>query len=73
VNCSRPLVGEGFIWTIANDDQLLGFAVVRESVVEGIFVDHDSRRQKVATTLLNALVVSDAGAKTVSRFPATEE
>ena len=58
----ETLVGEGFIWTIANDAQLLGFAVVRESVVEGIFVDHDSRRQKVATTLLNALVVSDAGA-----------
>jgi len=56
----ETLVGEGFVWTIANEEQLLGFAVVRENVVEGIFVDHDSRRQKVATTLLNALVVSVA-------------
>ncbi len=57
------LVGEGFVWTIANEGQLLGFAVVRENVVEGIFVDHDSRRQKIATTLLNELVVSVAAAK----------
>jgi GNAT superfamily N-acetyltransferase len=59
----EALVDGGFVWTIASDSQLLGFAVVRENVIEGIFVDHDSRRQKVATTLLNALVDSTAAPK----------
>jgi GNAT superfamily N-acetyltransferase len=59
----ETLAEGGYVWTIANQDQLLGFAVVRENVVEGIFVDHDYRRQKVATTLLKALVSSEAAPK----------
>jgi GNAT superfamily N-acetyltransferase len=59
----ETLVDGGFVWTIAHDEQLLGFAVVRENVVEGIFVDHDSRRQKVATTLLQTIVESPAAPK----------
>jgi len=56
----ESLVDEGYVWTIENDDQPLGFAIVRESVVEGIFIDHHHRRQKIATNLLNALVSSAA-------------
>ncbi len=59
----EDLVDGGFVWTIASDDQLLGFAIARERVVEGIFVDHDSRRKKVATTLLKAVVASSAAPK----------
>jgi GNAT superfamily N-acetyltransferase len=59
----ETLVDGGYVWTIANEDQLLGFAIVRQNVVEGIFVDHPSRRQKAATTLLNALVSSEAAPK----------
>lgn len=59
----EALVDGGYVWTVANEDQLLGFAVVRQNVVEGIFVDHHSRRQKAATTLLHALVGSVAAPK----------
>jgi transposase InsO family protein len=59
----ETLVDGGYVWTIANEDQLLGFAIVRQNVVEGIFVDHQSRRKKAATTLLNALVSSAAAPK----------
>jgi GNAT superfamily N-acetyltransferase len=57
------LVDGGFVWTIADGEKLLGFAVVRQNVVEGIFVDQHSRRQNVATTLLRALVGSVAAPK----------
>lgn len=53
------LVDAGFVWTIGdNDDRLLGFAVVRNAVVEALFIDQQRRRQRVATTLLDALVAS---------------
>jgi GNAT superfamily N-acetyltransferase len=52
------LVREGAVWTIGDDVDLAGFAVVRNGVVEGIFVTPSSRRQHVATKLLKALVVS---------------
>jgi hypothetical protein len=47
------------LWTIGDDEGLLGFALVRDEVVEGIFVDHPRRRDHVATTLLNALVAGE--------------
>jgi hypothetical protein len=56
----EALVDDGYVWTIEDDDQLLGFAIVRQSVVEGIFVANHHRRQKIATNLLNALVRSAA-------------
>jgi GNAT superfamily N-acetyltransferase len=56
----ETLVDLGHVWTIDTEGQLLGFAVVREHVVEAIFVDQASRRQRVATTLLEALVLSSA-------------
>lgn len=52
------LVCQGVVWTIGNGDHLAGFAIVRGGVVEGVFVTPNSRRQHVATSLLNALVSS---------------
>jgi hypothetical protein len=49
------VVASGVLWTIGDDEGLMGFALVRHEVVEGIYVDHRRRRQHVATTLLTAL------------------
>jgi GNAT superfamily N-acetyltransferase len=54
----EALVSEGAVWTIGNDQHLAGFAIVRDGVVQGLFVTPNSRRQHVATSLLNALVAS---------------
>ncbi len=59
----ESLVEEHALWTIASDDHLLGFAVVRDRVVEGLFIAQHSRRQGAATTLLTALVGSEAAPK----------
>jgi GNAT superfamily N-acetyltransferase len=53
------VVASGALWTIRDDEGLLGFALVRDHIVEGVFVQHDRRRQRVATTLLKALVVGE--------------
>jgi GNAT superfamily N-acetyltransferase len=53
------LVADGTVWTISDDERLLGFAVVRDDVVEGVFVDHDERRRRVATTLLTVLIAGE--------------
>jgi GNAT superfamily N-acetyltransferase len=51
----ETVVESGAVWTIGNEQRLLGFALVRDEVVEGVFVHHDERRQHVATALLKAL------------------
>jgi hypothetical protein len=53
------VVDSGALWTIGDDEGLLGFALVRDEIVEGVFVDHQRRRQRVATTLLHELVVGE--------------
>jgi hypothetical protein len=53
------VVASGVLWTIDDESGLLGFALVRDEIVEGIFVDHDRRRQHVATTLLTELVAGE--------------
>lgn len=53
------VVAHGALWTIGDDRALLGFALVRNEVVEGVFVDHQRRREHVATELLNALVAGE--------------
>jgi GNAT superfamily N-acetyltransferase len=53
------LVASGVLWTISDETKILGFALVRDEVVEGVFVDHEHRRQRVATTLLQALAVGE--------------
>jgi len=46
------VVTSGALWTISDEKRVLGFALVRDEVVEGVFVHHEQRRQRVATTLL---------------------
>ena len=53
------VVASGALWTIGDDRALLGFALVRDEVVECVFVDHQRRREHVATDLLNALVAGE--------------
>lgn len=53
------VVASGALWTIGDDQALLGFALVRDEVVECVFVDHHRRREHVATALLNALVAGE--------------
>ena len=53
------LIAAGTVWTISDDERLLGFAVVRDEIVEGVFVDHDERRRRVATTLLTVLIAGE--------------
>ena len=53
------VVTSGALWTIGDDAGLLGFALVRDDVVEGVFVDQRRRRQHVATTLLRALTTGE--------------
>lgn len=53
----------GALWTISDETGLLGFALIRDEVVEGVFVDHRRRRQHVATTLLRALVAGERAPK----------
>jgi hypothetical protein len=55
----QHVVTSGVLWTIDDETELLGFALVRDEVVEGIFVSHERRRQRVATTLLNELVAGE--------------
>jgi hypothetical protein len=53
------VVTSGALWTIDDDGGLLGFALVRDAIVEGVFVEHARRRQRVATTLLKELVAGE--------------
>jgi GNAT superfamily N-acetyltransferase len=55
----EELIAEGTMWTISDEHRLLGFAVVRDDVVEGVFVHHDERRRRVATTLLTVLIAGE--------------
>jgi GNAT superfamily N-acetyltransferase len=48
-------VAASSLW-LYHDDQLRGFALCRGQLVEAIYVAHDSRRQKVATTIVRALL-----------------
>jgi GNAT superfamily N-acetyltransferase len=53
------VVASGALWTIGDDEALVGFALVRDEIVECVFIDHQRRRQHVATELLNALVAGE--------------
>lgn len=53
------VVTNGALWTIKDSDQLVGFALVRDEVVEAVFVEHERRRGHVATTLLKALMAGE--------------
>jgi hypothetical protein len=53
------VVTDGLVWTIEDENRVLGFALVRDNVVEGVFVGHDERRQRIATILLKTLAAGE--------------
>ena len=52
------LIDEGAVVLARREGSLAGFAVVREHVVEGIFVDHSQRRTGVARALVTQLITA---------------
>ena len=63
------LFASGALWTIGDDEGLVGFALVRDAVVEGIYVDHGRRRQHVATSLLAALAAGESPPRDAYALP----
>jgi len=53
------LVRGGSMWLALDADELRGFIVCRERLVEAVYVAHGFRRQKVATSLVRALQAGD--------------
>jgi hypothetical protein len=53
------VVASASLWTFVEEGELKGFCLCRNLVVEGVYVAHASRRQKVATTLVRTLLAGD--------------
>ncbi|HEY5111807.1 MAG TPA: GNAT family N-acetyltransferase [Acidimicrobiales bacterium] len=53
------VVSTASLWIVTDQGQIKGLGVVRERIVEAIYVAHDFRRQKVATKLLKSLLQND--------------
>jgi GNAT superfamily N-acetyltransferase len=51
------VVAASSLW-VYHDDQVKGFALCRSQLIEAIYVAHDFRRQKIATTMVRALLDS---------------
>jgi GNAT superfamily N-acetyltransferase len=51
------VVAASSLW-LYHDDQLKGFALCRGQLIEAIYVAHDFRRQKIATTMVRVLLDS---------------
>jgi GNAT superfamily N-acetyltransferase len=51
------VVAASSLW-LYHDDQLKGFALCRGQLIEAIYVAHDFRRQKIATTMVRTLLDS---------------
>ena len=50
------VIASSSLWTYEDHEGLKGFAVCRASLVEAVYVAHNYRRQKIATTLVRALI-----------------
>lgn len=53
------VVSTSSLWIVSDKGQIKGLGLVRERVVEAIYVVHEFRRQKVATKLMKSLLQSD--------------
>jgi GNAT superfamily N-acetyltransferase len=51
------VVAASSLW-LYHDDQVKGFALCRGQLIEAIYVAHDFRRQKIATTMVRTLLES---------------
>lgn len=58
-NLLAALVASSTLWIVAEKGDLKGFGIFRGGVIEAIYVSPESRRQRVATTLLKTLLASD--------------
>lgn len=52
------VVASGALWTYEDEEGLKGFALCRASLVEAVYVAHEYRRHKIATTLVRTLLES---------------
>ena len=52
-------VAAGHVWVAQHGDEIIAGALVVDRCIRAIWVQLASRRRKVATTLLNALLTSD--------------
>jgi GNAT superfamily N-acetyltransferase len=52
------VVASASLWTYEDSEALKGFALCRASLVEVVYVAHEYRRQKIATSLVRALLES---------------
>jgi GNAT superfamily N-acetyltransferase len=50
------VVASSSLWTYEDSEGLKGFALCRASLVEAVYVAHNYRRQKIATSLVRALL-----------------
>lgn len=50
------VIASSSLWSIEHEEQLKGFGICRERVIEAIYVTHDFRRHKAATTFVKKLL-----------------
>lgn len=53
------VVASSSLWTFVEEGELKGLCLARDGVVEGVYVTHSCRRQKVATALVTFLLSGD--------------
>lgn len=53
------LVASSSLWIVRDKGLVKGFGISREGVVEALYVSPEYRRQRVATTLVKALLACD--------------
>jgi GNAT superfamily N-acetyltransferase len=56
----KQLIATSSLWVARERESLRALCVCRNGVVEGIYVVHDHRRQKIASKMIAALLKSDA-------------
>jgi GNAT superfamily N-acetyltransferase len=50
------VIASSSLWSIEHEDQLKGFGICREQIIEAIYVTRDFRRHKAATALVEKLL-----------------
>ena len=53
------VIATSSLWSVSDDEVVLGFGVFRHQVVEALYVAPAFRRQKAATALVKALMASE--------------
>lgn len=55
----NEVIASSSLWSVEVVGELKGFGLCRDGVVQAVYVEHSFRRQKIATTLVRALLASD--------------